>query len=88
MHVDFSQFKTQKELSQAWDQILSDYKLYRQKFDNQTARQLRLNGQAFFHDKNGFKQQGNVIKINRKTATVLVGKTKWRVSLSLLTPVV
>ena len=51
--------------------------------------QLKIGDQVGFRDRQNNELYGQVIRLNRKTATVLVGDaSKWRVAYSLLFPIV
>jgi hypothetical protein len=41
-----------------------------------------------FKDRNGHELFGEVIKLNQKTAGVLVGTTRWKVSYGLLSSII
>jgi hypothetical protein len=49
---------------------------------------LKVGDKVCFKDKKGFELFGEVIKLNQKTAGILVGKIKWRVAYSLLSPII
>lgn len=49
---------------------------------------LSVGDRVAFHDRNGQERYGEVIKLNPKTAHVLVKGSRWRVAYSLLSPVI
>lgn len=49
---------------------------------------IKVGDNVCFTDKNGNEIFGEVIKLNPKTASLLVGETKWRVTYSLLSPII
>jgi len=49
---------------------------------------LKVGDKVCFKDKKGNELFGEVIKLNPKTAGVLVGQVKWRVAYSLLLPII
>ncbi len=49
---------------------------------------IKVGDHVCFKDKEGNELFGEVIKLNPKTAGVLVGNTKWRVAYSLLSPTI
>lgn len=49
---------------------------------------IKVGDNVCFRDKKGNERFGEVIKLNPKTAGVLVGETNWRVAYSLLSPII
>jgi len=49
---------------------------------------IKVGDNVCFKDKKGNELFGEVIKLNPKTAGVLVGKTNWRVAYGLLSPII
>jgi len=49
---------------------------------------IKVGDNVCFKDKKGNELFGEVVKLNPKTAGVLVGKTNWRVAYSLLSPII
>jgi hypothetical protein len=51
--------------------------------------QLKVGDQVGFHDRQNYERYGEIIRLNQKTATLLVDRTtKWRVAYSLLFPII
>ena len=53
-----------------------------------TRNNLKVGDNVCFKDKKGNELFGEVIKLNPKTAGILVGQTHWRVAYSLLSPII
>ncbi len=49
---------------------------------------LKVGDNVYFKDKKGNELFGEVVKLNTKTAGVLVGETKWRVDYSFLSTII
>lgn len=49
---------------------------------------LKVGDRVAFRDRQGREQFGQVVKLNPKSASVQVGQTRWRVSYSLMAPVI
>lgn len=49
---------------------------------------LKIGDKVAFKDRKGNEQFGEVIKLNSKTAGVLVGTTRWKVGYGLLSPII
>jgi hypothetical protein len=49
---------------------------------------LRVGDQVAFKDRHGHERFGKVVKLNPKSAAVMVGTMRWRVSYGLLMPVI
>jgi len=49
---------------------------------------LKVGDKVAFKDRNGNEQFGEVIKLNQKTAGVLVGATRWKVGYRLLSSII
>ncbi len=49
---------------------------------------LKVGDKVAFKDRNGVERFGEVIKLNQKTAGVLVGTTRWKVSYRLLSSII
>lgn len=49
---------------------------------------LKTGDKVAFKDRKGNEQFGEVIKLNQKTASVLVGTTRWKVGYSLLSSII
>lgn len=53
-----------------------------------TRNNLKVGDNVCFKDRKGNELFGEVIKLNPKTAGILVGQTQWRVAYSLLSPII
>ncbi|MDM8545936.1 hypothetical protein QUF61_05545 [Candidatus Venteria ishoeyi] len=76
-----------------WNIPFHSINLEQQPVDLNTSQKLDRNSlkvgdQACFKDKNGVELFGEVVKLNPKTAGVLVGTTKWRVAYSYLSLII
>ncbi|MBK1723151.1 hypothetical protein [Thiocystis violacea] len=49
---------------------------------------VKVGDRVAFRDRNGLDRFGEVVKLNQKTAAVLVGATRWRVGYGLLSHVI
>lgn len=49
---------------------------------------LRVGDRVAFKDRHGYERFGEVVKLNPKSAAVMVGTTRWRVAYGLLMPVI
>ncbi len=49
---------------------------------------VKVGDNVYFKDKKGNELFGEIVKLNPKTACVLVGKSKWRVDYSFLSPII
>lgn len=49
---------------------------------------LKVGDKVTFKDRKGNERYGEVIKLNQKTAGVLVGSTQWKVGYGLLSPII
>lgn len=57
-----------------------------QRYQADVRESIEVGSMAKFRSRSGETITGKVIRVNRKTATVLVDKMKWRVAVQLLEP--